>query len=157
MTGAHGETAGREFRTHRRSEANRIPCCSTLGAKQSLKCRRRKMSDTTAFRLRQNRRVTRRVFLYSTSVIPAALASPELLRPRAGTTTPRPDLEVGAVEPCESRLPIVGNVPLQPFVAQVTRLIAAAEYLGAPLPPAHQRELEAAFKMTNEESAVTSI
>src|SRR4030095_9313662 len=53
--------------------------------------------------------------------------------------------------------PIVVGVPLQPFVAQVTRLIAAAEYLGTPLPPDHQRELEAAFKMNNEESAVTAI
>ena len=115
------------------------------------------MSDRSAYRLPQNRRVTRRVFLHSTSVIPAALASPELLWPRAGTTTPRADLEIGSVEPCESRLPIVGDVPLQPFVAQVTRLIAAAEYLGAPLPPHHQRELEVAFKMTDEKSAVTSI
>ena len=72
-------------------------------------------------------------------------------------TTTRADLDAGTVEPCESRLPIVADVPLQPFVAQVTRLIAAAEYLGAPLPPDHQRELEVAFKMTNEESAVTSI
>ena len=48
-------------------------------------------------------------------------------------------------------------MPLQPLVAQVTRLIAAAEYLGAPLPPDHQRELEVAFKTTNEASAVTAI
>ena len=115
------------------------------------------MSDPSAYRPRQNSRVSRRVFLHSTSIIPAALAAPELLRPPAGMTTPGANLVVGTVEPCESRLPIVGDVPLQPFVSQVTRLIAAAEYLGAPLPPDHQRELEVAFKMTNEESAVTSI
>jgi hypothetical protein len=72
-------------------------------------------------------------------------------------TTARADLDVGTVEPCESRLPIVADVPLQPFVSQVTRLIAAAEYLGAPLPPDHQRELEVAFNMTNEASAVSAI
>jgi len=101
--------------------------------------------------------MSRRVFLHSTSIIPAALAAPELLRRPAGMTTTCADLDVGAVEPCESRLPLVAGVPLQPFVSQVTRLIAATEYLGAPLPPEHRRELEAAFKMTNEESAVMAI
>ena len=108
------------------------------------------------YRPGQKRRVSRRVFLHSTSVIPAALASSELLPPPRWHDDDRP-LDVGAIEACESRLPMVADVPLQPLVAQVTRLIAAAEYLGAPLPPDHQRELEAAFKMTNEESAVTSI
>jgi hypothetical protein len=113
------------------------------------------MSRTSAYPSRQDRRVSRRVFLHSTSVIPAALASSELLRPPTGTTMPRAEHE--AVEACESRLPLVADVPLQPLVAQVTRLIAAAEYLGAPLPPDHQRELEVAFKATNEQSAVMSI
>jgi hypothetical protein len=90
-------------------------------------------------------------------MIPAALAAPGLLRLPAGTTTTRADFEARTVEPCESRLPMVADVPMQPFVSQVTRLIAAAEYLGAPLPPDHQRELEAAFKMTDEKSAVTAI
>ena len=115
------------------------------------------MSHTSAYPPRRNRRVSRRVFLHSTSVIPAALASSELLRPPARTTMPRADLDGEAVEACESRLPLVADVPLQPLVAQVTRLIAAAEYLGAPLPPDHQRELEVAFKATNEQSAVMSI
>src|SRR5262245_39287394 len=115
------------------------------------------MSDTSAYRPPRDRRVSRRVFLHSTSVIPAALASPELLRPLAAMSATRAGSEVLAGESCESRLPIVVNVPLQPFVAQVTRLIAAAEYLGAPLPPDHLRELEVAFKTTDEESAVTSI
>jgi hypothetical protein len=64
---------------------------------------------------------------------------------------PRADLECEAVEACESRLPLVTGVPLQPLVAQVTRVIAAAEYLGAPLPADHQRELEAAFKIASED------
>jgi hypothetical protein len=115
------------------------------------------MTDTSAYRPRRNRHMSRRVFLHSTSILPAALAAPELLRRPAGMTTTRADLDVGAVEPCESRLPLVVDVPLQPFVSQITRLIAATEFLGAPLPLEHQRELEAAFKMTNEESAVTSI
>ena len=113
------------------------------------------MSDTNAHRPGRNGRVSRRAFLYSTSVIPAALASSGLVRPLAAMSTSCADL--GALDGCESRLPIVVDVPLQPFVAQVTRLISAAEYLGAPLPQDHQRELEAAFTMTKEESAVTSI
>jgi hypothetical protein len=115
------------------------------------------MSYTSAYPPHRNRRVSRRVFLHSTSVIPAAFASSELLRPPARTAMPRADLDGEAVEACESRLPLVADVPLQPLVAQVTRLLAAAEYLGAPLSPDHQRELEVAFKMTSEESAVTSI
>jgi hypothetical protein len=114
------------------------------------------MSDTSAYRPGQNRRVSRRAFLHSTGVIPAALASSELLRPVAGMTT-MCAVDLGAAEACESRLPVVTDVPLQPLVAQVTRLIAAAEYLGTPLPPGHHSELEVAFKMTDEESAVTSI
>ena len=115
------------------------------------------MSDTSAYRPGQIGRVSRRAFLHSTSVIPAALASSELLRPLAAMTTTCADLDVAAIDACESRLPVVTDVPLQPLVAQVTRLIAAAEYLGTPFPADHQRELEAAFKTTNEETAVTSI
>jgi len=115
------------------------------------------MSHTSAWPPRHNRRVSRRVFLHSTSVIPAALASSDLLRPAARATMPRVDLDGEAVEACESRLSLVADVPLQPLVAQVTRLIAATEYLGAPLPPDHQRELKASFKETNEQSAVMSI
>ena len=115
------------------------------------------MSDTSGYRPPQNRRVSRRVFLHSTSVIPAALASPVLVRPLAAMSATRGDCDMVAGQSCESRLPIVAGVPLQPLVAQVTRLIGAAEYLGAPFPPDHQRELEVAFKMTDEESAVTSI
>ena len=102
-------------------------------------------------------RISRRVFLHSTSVIPAAFASSELLRPPARTGMPVADLDGEVVEACESRLPLVADVPLQPLIAQVTRLLAAAEYLGEPLPPDHQRELEVAFKTTNEASAVSAI
>ncbi|MGH8638457.1 MAG: hypothetical protein ACREUZ_15075, partial [Burkholderiales bacterium] len=99
--------------------------------------------------------MSRRVFLHSTTVVPAAFAASELLRPPAGTAMPRADGE--AVEACESALPLVTDVPLQPLIAQVTRLLAAAEYLGEPLPPDHQRALDAAFKTSNEASAVTAI
>jgi hypothetical protein len=112
------------------------------------------MSDTSGHQRCPNRRVSRRVFLHSTSIIPAALAAPELLRPADIATAP---LDLSAVEPCASRLPIVADVPLQPLVSQVTRLIAAADYLGAPLPSDHQREIETAFKMADEKSAVTAI
>ena len=112
------------------------------------------MSDSSA---RRNRQVSRRVFLHSTSVIPAALASSGLLRPSTAAAMSRADRGCEAVEACESRLPLVTGVPLQPLVAQVTRLLAATEYLGAPLPPEHQRELEVAFKMASEDSAVMSI
>ena len=101
--------------------------------------------------------VSRRVFLRSSSVIPAALAAPGLLPPPVGPTTAHARLQLGAGASCRSRLPIVSNVPLQPLAAQVTRLIAAAEYLGMPLPPDDRGELENAFKATDEESAVTSI
>ena len=112
------------------------------------------MSDSSA---RRNRQVSRRVFLHSTSVIPAALASSGLLPPSTAAAMSRADRGCEAVEACESRLPLVTGVPLQPLVAQVTRLLAATEYLGAPLPPEHQRELEVAFKMASEDSAVMSI
>ena len=72
-------------------------------------------------------------------------------------TTTCADLDGAAIDACEPRLPMIVDVALQPLAAQVTRPIAAAEYLGAPFPADHQRELEAAFKTTNEETAVTSI
>ena len=115
------------------------------------------MTRTTACPPHRNGRVSRRVFLHSTSVIPVAFASSELLRPPALTAMPRADFDGEAVEACESPLPLVTDVPLQPLIAQVTRLLAAAEYLGEPLPPDHQRELDVAFKMTDEASAVTAI
>ncbi|WP_234800789.1 CehA/McbA family metallohydrolase [Luteitalea pratensis] len=101
--------------------------------------------------------MSRRVFLHSTSIVPAALAVPALMRPPTDVTTACAGLAMGTVESCESRLPLVAGVPLQPFVSQVTRMIGATEYLGAPLPPEHQHELEAALKMTDEASAVASI
>src|SRR5262245_1264960 len=115
------------------------------------------MGDPSAYRARHDRRVSRRVFLHSTSVIPAAFASSGLLSPPPAMAAVCGDPGAAALDACESRLPMVTDVALQPLVAQVARLIAAAEYLGAPFPPDHQRELEAAFKQTNEESAVTSI
>ncbi len=83
------------------------------------------------------------------------LRAPAASDPQRRSCTPISPAQ--AVDACESRLPLVADVPLQPLVAQVTRLIAAAEYLGAPLPPDHRRELDVAFKATNEQSAVMSI
>jgi hypothetical protein len=104
-----------------------------------------------------NRRVSRRAFLHSTTALSAALAAPELLRASAAPAPLSISLNVAAVEPCDSRLPLVRDVPLQPLIAQVTRLITATEYLGTPLAPDNVRELETAFKMANEESAAVSI
>ena len=53
------------------------------------------MSDTSGDRPRQNNGVSRRVFLHSTSVIPAALASPGLLRLTDGMTTARAPRRAG--------------------------------------------------------------
>ena len=91
------------------------------------------MTHTSACSPHRNRRVSRRVFLHSTGVIPVAFASSELLRPAALTAMPRADFDGEAVEACESPLALVTGVPLQPLIAQVTRLLAAAEYLGEPL------------------------
>jgi len=115
------------------------------------------MTHTTACPPYRNRRVSRRLFLHTASVVPAALASSELLRPPALTAMSRADFDGQATAACESHLPLVTDVPLQPLIAQVTRLLAAAEYLGAPLPPDHQRALDEAFKTTDESSAVTAI
>src|SRR5262245_23545325 len=97
-----------------------------------------------------SRRVSRRVFLHATPVIPAALASSELLAAAGSTPGVLPNQAVG--ESCDSPLPLIGHVPLQPLVSQVKRLITATEYLGSPLAPDHVRELESAFKMANEDS-----
>ena len=115
------------------------------------------MSQSSAYPPHRISRVSRRAFLHSSSLVPAAFASSELLRPAALAAMPCANLDGEAVEACGSSLPLVADVPLQPLVAQVTRLLAAAEYLGAPLPAEHRRELEVAFKMTNEASAVMSI
>jgi hypothetical protein len=115
------------------------------------------MSRTSACHPYRDSRVSRRVFLHSTSVIPAAFVSSELLRPPTLTAKACADFDGEGVEACESHLPLVTDVPLQPLIAQVTRLLAAAEYLGEPLPPDHQRALDEAFKTTNETSAVTAI
>jgi hypothetical protein len=103
----------------------------------------------------RNRRLSRRTFLHSTTALSAALAAPELLRASASAPSSA-SLDLAAAAPCDSRLPLVADVPLQPLIAQVTRLITATEYLGTPLAPDHLRELETAFK-TNEESAAVSI
>src|SRR6266487_5050414 len=54
-------------------------------------------------------------------------------------------------------LPIVKNVELQPLVAQVRRVIEAADYLGSPLSAADRKTLEAAFKKSGADEASEAI
>jgi hypothetical protein len=54
-------------------------------------------------------------------------------------------------------LPIVKDVELQPLVAQVRRLIEAADYLGSPLSAADNAKLEAAFKESGADEASEAI
>jgi hypothetical protein len=115
------------------------------------------MNDPNAHRHHGTRGVSRRVFLHSTTLASTALASRQLLAAPAGMTGGNAISDLAAAESCASNLPIVSNVPLQPLIAQIRRIIAAAEYLGTPLAPGRLQELEAAFKMTSEEAAATSI
>src|SRR6185503_18162254 len=70
------------------------------------------------------------------AVAAAALALPKLLRAQV------------ALE-----LPIVRNVPLQPLVAQVKRVVAAMDFLGAPLSAADKAALESAFALGDARAA----
>jgi hypothetical protein len=115
------------------------------------------MNDPNAHRHYGTRDVSRRVFLHTTTLASTALASRQLLAAPAGMTAGNAISDLAAAESCESNLPIVSNVPLQPLIAQIRRIIAAAEYLGTPLAPGRLQELEAAFKMTSDEAAATSI
>src|SRR5437762_2526963 len=54
-------------------------------------------------------------------------------------------------------LPIVKNVELQPLVAQVRRVIEAADYLGSPLDAANRKALESAFEKTDGDEASEAI
>src|SRR5207245_9233198 len=54
-------------------------------------------------------------------------------------------------------LPIVKNVELQPFVAQVRRVIEATDYLGTPLSDADKQALETACKQTDADEAGEAI
>jgi hypothetical protein len=87
-----------------------------------------------------NRTLTRRVFLCSSGVAPLIFLTPRLLHAQSA-----------------SPLPLVNGVPLQPLIAQVRRLLEAAEYLGAPLPASDRDALEAAFKLTDADHASEAI
>ncbi|MEO8425801.1 MAG: hypothetical protein ABI651_01685, partial [Verrucomicrobiota bacterium] len=54
-------------------------------------------------------------------------------------------------------LPIVRNVELQPFIAQVKRVIEATDFLGVPLSAADRQALEAAFKNSDSDGASEAI
>src|SRR5262249_40890549 len=133
---SHG-VAGDQRRDHR-----------VCAAEEVITSRRRKMSNAKASS--PSARVSRRAFLHATTVIPAALASSELLGASAAGSTPGVLPDLAPAESCDSPLPLVEHVPLQPLVAQVKRLITAAEYLGTPLAPDRVRELETAFTMADE-------
>jgi hypothetical protein len=70
------------------------------------------MSDANAYPRGRSRLVSRRAFLQSTTVVPAALASPELLGATGGTTTARAGSDLSVAQGCEPRLPLVPKVPL---------------------------------------------
>ncbi len=54
-------------------------------------------------------------------------------------------------------LPLVSKVELQPLVKQTERLVAALDYLGAPLPASARKGLEVAAKLPNQTEAVEAI
>jgi hypothetical protein len=89
---------------------------------------------------------SRRLFLQRTGLAAGALALPGLLRARVpGAGSGGPDL------------PLVRHVELQPLLAQVQRLVAATDYLGAPLPAADRHSLDAAGERRHAEAAVEAI
>jgi hypothetical protein len=102
-------------------------------------------------------RISRRVFLHATTLASAALGPRPLLAATRDTTTLSVACDLAATESCESLLPLVNEVPLQPLIAQVKRIMAAADYLGTSLPADRVQELEAAFKMSTEGAAAASI
>ena len=102
------------------------------------------------------KRISRRIFLHTATVGSTVLVSRELGAAPAGEMRGAAG-DLAAVQSCESPLPLVHGVPLQPLIAQIRRLIGAADYLGTPLAADRVQELEAAFKMSDEDAAATSI
>jgi len=90
----------------------------------------------------------RRLFLKHVSVAASALALPEVLRADTNAALGT------ALVPREGgpELPFVRNVDLQPLIAQVRRIIAAMEYLGAPLADGDRATLEGAFRLGDASS-----
>ena len=92
----------------------------------------------------------RRTFLKECALAASALALPNPVYAQSGVRW------VGhLLEPVQSgpTLPIVRNVDLQPFVAQVNRVVEAMDYLGAPLSAADKQGLDAAFRLGNARAA----
>src|SRR5215831_354330 len=90
----------------------------------------------------------RRLFLKHVGVAASALAFPEVLRAEtnAGLATPLIARDTGP------ELPLVRNVDLQPLIAQVKRILAAMDYLGAPLAGGERSALEDAFRLGDASS-----
>jgi hypothetical protein len=92
----------------------------------------------------------RRTFLKECALAASALALPDPLRAQSGVRWVRNLLEPAQHGPS---LPIVRNVDLQPLIAQVNRVVAAMDYLGAPLSAADRQMLDAAFRLGNARAA----
>ena len=92
----------------------------------------------------------RRTFLRECALAASALALPNRLWAQSGVRWVDHLLEPVHGGPS---LPIVRNVDLQPLVAQVNRVVAAMDYLGAPLSDADKQALDAAFRLGNARAA----
>ena len=57
--------------------------------------------------------------------------------------------------PRAQQLPIVNNVDLQPFKAQIERLIQARDFLGEPFTVETKRKISQALKLENESEAIS--
>ena len=57
--------------------------------------------------------------------------------------------------PRAQQLPIVNNVDLQPFKAQIERLIQAKDFLGEPFTVETKRKISQALKLENESEAIS--
>lgn len=92
----------------------------------------------------------RRSFLKECALAASAFALPNSVWAQSGVRW------VGhLLEPVQGgpSLPMVRNVDLQPLVAQVNRVVAAMDYLGAPLSDADKQALDAASRLGNARAA----
>ena len=86
----------------------------------------------------------RRTFLKECAIAAGALTLPNVLR--AEGRAPWIDRVLAPVQDGPN-LPLVRNVDLQPLIAQVNRVVAAMDYLGAPISAANKQALDAAFQL----------
>jgi len=84
-----------------------------------------------------------------------ALAASALVLPSSSWAQSRVRWVGDFLEPVQGgpSLPIIRNVDLQPLVAQVNRITAAMDYLGAPLSDADKQALDAASRLGNARAA----